>query len=66
MAIPIARSIDIVVAVVAVAFFLARQFDLVGPVARWTGLAVFVLYLGWFLRRRSPYRSKPGDLHLNG
>ena len=61
-----ARTVDILVAIAAVALFLARQFDLVGPVVTWTALGLFVAYLGWYLKRRSPYRrSTPGDLHLN-
>jgi len=60
-----ARSIDILVAVLAVAFVLAGRFDLIGPTVTWTVLALLVVYLGWFLKRRSPYRtSAPADLHL--
>ena len=62
-----ARTIDIFVAIAAVALFLARQFDLAGPVVTWTALGLFVVYLGWFLKRRSPYRgSTSGGLHLRG
>lgn len=66
MAILTVRSLDILVAVAGIAFYLARKLELVGPVATWTVLSLFVLYLGWFLKRRSPYsqRSKPGHLHL--
>ena len=60
-----ARTIDMLVAVAAVAFVLAEEFDLLGPAATWAGLAALAFYLGWFLKRRSPYRDKPGDLHLN-
>jgi hypothetical protein len=60
-----ARSIDILVAVAAVAFFLVDHFYALGPVATGIGIVLFAVYLGWLLKRRSPYGGKPGDLHLN-
>ena len=60
-----ARTIDIVVAITAIAFSLAMHFYALGPVATGTGIVLLAIYLGWYLKRRSPYSSKPGDLHLN-
>ncbi len=52
-----ARTIDILVGVGAVAFVVARWFDMLGTVASWTGAALLAIYVVWSLRWRSPYRK---------
>jgi hypothetical protein len=58
------RTLDILIGVVAVAFVVARSFDVLSTAATWAVLVLLAVYIGITARWRSPYRQHRSSLHL--